>query len=96
MSSELPWTAIVGIVGSAGSVLTGHLANRAAERRLRLEQEQVDRTRFHDMRVEAYGKLLAAAQNGREVAAALRPLAKIRPDQLTEEQKQTVLAPLRN
>lgn len=87
---------LVGIAGIVGGIVTHHLTNRAAERRLQLEQQQTDRTRFHDMRVEMYGKLLAAAQNSREVAAALRPLAKVRPDQLTDEQKQTVLAPLRN
>lgn len=66
-AGEIPWgsiiTAVVGISGIAGSVLTAHLTNRAAERRLGIEHAHADRTRFHPLRVELYGKLFAAAQD---------------------------------
>ena len=66
MTGRFPWSVVisgaVGVAGIAGSVATAHLTNRAAERRLRLEQRQADRTRFHDMRVELYAKVLATSQ----------------------------------
>lgn len=49
-------------MGIAGSVLTAYLTNRAAENRLRLEQDFEDSRRFHKERVELYGRVLALAQ----------------------------------
>lgn len=69
--AEIPWTAIVGIAGIAGTVIVAYLTNRAAERRMRLQQEYDDGRRFHNDRVELYGKLLAASQQCRAAAAAI-------------------------
>lgn len=68
MSAEVPWTALVGIAGIAGSVLSAYFTNKAAERRVRLQQNYEDSRRFHAERRELYGKLLAQAQACREAA----------------------------
>lgn len=77
--SQFPWSALFAIAGTVVGVLIGFFgslrmsrdANAAAMERLRLEQRQADRTRFHDLRVELYGMLLAASQSCRESAVAL-------------------------
>lgn len=79
-TTEFPWSAVisaaVGVAGIAGSVLTAYLTNRAAERRTRLEHQEADRTRFHSLRVEVYGKLIAAIQALRLATAEARPRAR--------------------
>lgn len=73
---EVPWSAVisgaVGIAGIAGSVLTAYLTNKAAERRMRLQQDYEDGRRFHKERLELYGKLLAAVEAYRVRAIGLR------------------------
>lgn len=68
-AAQIPWTAIVGIAGIAGTVLTAYLSNRAAVQRMQLQQKYDDSRRFHAERRELYGKLLAQAQTCRETAA---------------------------
>lgn len=87
-ATDVPWSAIigaaVGVAGIIGGIVTGHLANRAAAqreqlsdqaaaRRLQLEYAEADRTRFHDLRVELYGKLFAAVIALRLAIAEARP-----------------------
>ena len=57
---------LIGVaVGFTGSVLATHLTNEAAERRLRIQLRDQDRTRFHKERAELYGKVLALSQTSR-------------------------------
>ena len=76
MSTEFPWSAVisgaVGIAGIAGTVCAVLLTNRAAERRVRLQQSYEDSRRFHAERRELFGKLLAQAQACREAAVGIR------------------------
>jgi hypothetical protein len=62
--AEFPWavvvSGVVGIAGIAGTLLSAHLANSAAEKRRLAEQQNEDRTRFHKERVEIYAKFIAA------------------------------------
>lgn len=63
-SAAFPWaivvSGIVGIAGIAGTLFSGHFANRAAEKRRLAEQQHEDRTRFHKERVEVYARFIAA------------------------------------
>jgi hypothetical protein len=79
------WTAIVGICGIVGSVLTGYLTNRDAEKRLRLQQEYEDRRRFHKERADLYGKLLGLCQTVRVRNFQARIEARHSPDKSTPE-----------
>ncbi|HEY1890065.1 MAG TPA: hypothetical protein VGG63_06645 [Steroidobacteraceae bacterium] len=67
-ATQIPWTAIVGIAGIAGTVLATYLTNRSAAERVRLQQNYEDSRRFHAERRELYGKLLAQAQTCRELS----------------------------
>lgn len=58
--------AVGALIGFAGSLLMNRSANQAAAERMRIEHQQEDRTRFHSLRVELYGKLLAAAADCRD------------------------------
>jgi len=66
------WTGIVGIAGIAGTVLVAHLTNRAAERRMRLQQRYEDGRRFHKERGELYAKVLAASETARLKVVMIR------------------------
>jgi hypothetical protein len=72
--SSFPWTAVVGLAGIAGTLLGAYLSNKAAIKRLRIEQEHDDRTRFHRERAELYGKLLLAVQSCRRTAGDIQLL----------------------
>lgn len=73
-AAVFPWTAVVGIAGILGTIGGVYLTNRAAERRLRAQQEHEDLTRFHKDRVELYAKLLGAVQSCRHAAATIQLL----------------------
>lgn len=74
------WTAIVGIAGILGSVLTGYLTNKAAESRLLLQQDFEDRRRFHKERADLYGRVLGLAQICRVKIVEVRIAAKLAPN----------------
>ena len=65
-----PWAVIVsglvGVAGIVGTLLGGHLTNRAAEKRRLAEQQHEDRTRFHKERVEIYARFIGAFKAYRE------------------------------
>lgn len=80
--AQIPWTAIVGIAGISATVLIAHITNKAAEGRMRIEHEEASRTRFHNLRVELYGKLFDAITAFRMAVSEARP----RVHELTESQ----------
>lgn len=67
-SADIPWTALIGLAGIAGTLAAAHLANASAERRQRQAQEHEDRTRFHKERVEIYARFLRASRMCRDAA----------------------------
>lgn len=71
----VPWPAlisgVVGIAGVAGTLAGIFLTNRVGELRVQMQQDHDDRCRFHNERVELYGRLLAASQTCRDAAASL-------------------------
>lgn len=89
-ASSFPWTAVVGIAGIAGTLLGSYLTNRAAEKRLLLEQAHNDRTRFHKERAELYGRLLSAAQAC--ISAAI-DIKRLTPDKRKEFAEQVSYPP---
>jgi hypothetical protein len=70
VAPEFPWgvvvSGLVGIAGIAGTLLSAHLANRAAEKRRLAEQQHEDRTRFHKERVEIYSRFIGAFKSYRD------------------------------
>ena len=70
VASEFPWavfvSGLVGIAGIAGTLLSAHLTNRAAEKRRLAEQQHEDRTRFHRERIEIYSRFIGAFNAYRE------------------------------
>lgn len=70
VASEFPWavvvSGVVGVAGIAGTLLSGYLTNRAAEKRRLAEQQHEDRTRFHKERIEIYSRFIGAFNAYRE------------------------------
>jgi hypothetical protein len=75
-ATGIPWGIVisgaVGVVGIAGTLLSGHFANRAAEKRRLAEQQHDDRTRFHKERVEVYARYIGAIKTYMDAVAEKR------------------------
>jgi hypothetical protein len=70
-TSDLPWSALVGVAGILGTLAAVYLSNRSAERREFLRQQHEDKARFHKDRIELYGKFVSATRNHLNVAAEI-------------------------
>lgn len=68
--ATFPWVQVmssfVAIAGIAGTLLSGHLASKKAEKGRLAQQRHEDRTRFHKERVETYTRFIGAAKAYRE------------------------------